>query len=151
MLSASMPTSLVACNYLAPDPLLQINIKLLWLMVSRPVCPGVRSPSGAHDQFFFSSPLKLPCASCGFVIMGHPLWWEVSQVCSFWLLLGLVNTVFLRSESRGILLSQFWNIPGLEGEVPVFISPRNRVSQLYPQALGPLAVDPHYIASAQTS
>jgi hypothetical protein len=26
--------------------------------------------------------------------------------------------------------------PNLEGQVPVFISPRNRVDQLYPQALG---------------
>jgi hypothetical protein len=30
--------------------------------------------------------------------------------------------------------------PNLEGQIPVFISPRNRVSQLYPQALGSLFV-----------
>jgi hypothetical protein len=30
--------------------------------------------------------------------------------------------------------------PNLEGQVPVFISPRNRVAQLYPQALGSLSV-----------
>jgi hypothetical protein len=29
-----------------------------------------------------------------------------------------------------------WDSPNLEGQVPVFISPRNRVAQLYPRALG---------------
>jgi hypothetical protein len=30
----------------------------------------------------------------------------------------------------------FWDSANLEGQVPVFISPRNRVAQLYSQALG---------------
>jgi hypothetical protein len=30
----------------------------------------------------------------------------------------------------------FWASPNLEGQVPVHISPRNRVAQLYPRALG---------------
>jgi hypothetical protein len=34
--------------------------------------------------------------------------------------------------------------PNLEGQVPVFISPRNRVTQLYPQALGSLFVAFYY-------
>jgi hypothetical protein len=46
----------------------------------------------------------------------------------------------LKSESSGthdhILLCQIRGSPNLEGQVPVFISPRNRVAQLYPQALG---------------
>jgi hypothetical protein len=29
-----------------------------------------------------------------------------------------------------------WDSPNLEGQVPVFISPRNRMAQLYPRALG---------------
>jgi hypothetical protein len=33
--------------------------------------------------------------------------------------------------------------PNLEGQVPVFISLRNRVAQLYPQALGSLFVGSH--------
>jgi hypothetical protein len=61
-------------------------------------------------------------------------------VCSSQLLLRLASRVFLRSESRwthdNILLSQYWDSLNLEGQVPVFISPRNRVVQLYPQALG---------------
>jgi hypothetical protein len=39
-----------------------------------------------------------------------------------------------------ILLSQIRDSPNLEGQVPVFISPRNRVAQLYPQALGSVFV-----------
>jgi hypothetical protein len=30
----------------------------------------------------------------------------------------------------------FWDSPNLEGHIPVFISSRNKVAQLYPQALG---------------
>jgi hypothetical protein len=59
-------------------------------------------------------------------------------------MLGLASTVILGYESLGthyhILLSQIRDSPNLEGQVPVFISPRNRVAQLYPQALGYLFV-----------
>jgi hypothetical protein len=65
-------------------------------------------------------------------------------VCRLQLLLGLASAVILRSESRGthdhILLSHIRDSPNLEGQVPVFISPRNRVTQLYPQTLGSLLV-----------
>jgi hypothetical protein len=60
------------------------------------------------------------------------------------MLLVLASVVTFRSESRGthdhILLSQSPNSPNLEGQVPVFISPRNREARLYPQALGSLFV-----------
>jgi hypothetical protein len=55
----------------------------------------------------------------------------------------LASAVILGSESRGtdhILLSQIRDSPNLEGQVPVFISPRDRVAQLYSQALGSLFV-----------
>jgi hypothetical protein len=42
-----------------------------------------------------------------------------------------------RSHSRDhILLSRVRDSPNLEGQVPVFIYPRNRVARLYPQTLG---------------
>jgi hypothetical protein len=47
-----------------------------------------------------------------------------------------------RELYRGIdqyLCLYFWDFPNLEGQVPVFISPRNRVAQLYPRALGETA------------
>jgi hypothetical protein len=61
-------------------------------------------------------------------------------VCHLQLLLALTSAVVLRSKSRRthdyILLSQIRESPNLEGEVPVFISPRNGVTQLYSQPLG---------------
>jgi hypothetical protein len=72
------------------------------------------------------------------------------RVCRLQLLLVLASAVILRSESSGthdhILLSQIRDSPNLEGQVPVFICPRNRVAQLYPQALGSLFVASYYSA-----
>jgi hypothetical protein len=39
-----------------------------------------------------------------------------------------------------MLYCLIWDSPNLEGQVPVFISPRNKVAQLYPWALGSLYV-----------
>jgi hypothetical protein len=65
-------------------------------------------------------------------------------VCRLRLLLVLASALILRSESRGthnhILLSQIRDSPNVEGQVPAFISLRNKVAQLYPQALGSLVV-----------
>jgi hypothetical protein len=75
------------------------------------------------------------------------MWDAVSvegRVYSVQLLLLLASAVILGSESRGthdhILLSQIRE--NLEAQDPVFISPRNRVAQLYPQTLGS-----HFVAS----
>jgi hypothetical protein len=50
---------------------------------------------------------------------------------SFTIAAGLDSAVILRSESRGthdnILVSQIRESPKLEGQVPVFITPQNRV------------------------
>jgi hypothetical protein len=63
---------------------------------------------------------------------------------SFIIAAGPCQTVILGSESREtydhILLSQIRDCPNLEGQVAVFISPRKKVAQLYPQALGSLFV-----------
>jgi hypothetical protein len=59
-------------------------------------------------------------------------------------MLGLASAVILRSESSEthdhILLSQIRDFPNLEGQVPIFISPRNRVARLCPKALSSLFV-----------
>jgi hypothetical protein len=61
-------------------------------------------------------------------------------VCRLQFLLALAIAVILKSESRRthghILLSQIRDSPNVGDHVPVFMSPRNRVTQLYPQALG---------------
>jgi hypothetical protein len=65
-------------------------------------------------------------------------------VCRLQLLLALASAFILMSESRGtqdhILLSQIRNSCNLQDQVPVFVSPRNRVARFYPQALGSLFV-----------
>jgi hypothetical protein len=45
--------------------------------VSRPVCLGVRHPSGARDQFF---PSCFCIGNCGFLYVGRPLWREDGSV-----------------------------------------------------------------------
>jgi hypothetical protein len=45
-----------------------------------------------------------------------------------------------RSEPVTILYYLIWDSPNLKGQVPVFISPRNRVAQSYPRALGSLTI-----------
>jgi hypothetical protein len=65
-------------------------------------------------------------------------------VCCLQLLRALTSVVILRSKSCGthdhILLPQIRDFPNMECQVPIFISPRNRVAWLYSQALGSLSV-----------
>jgi hypothetical protein len=79
---------------------------------------------------------------CGFLIWGALS--DERTGLSFTIAAGFASAVILRSQSCGIhehiLLSQILGSRNLEGQVPVFISPRNRVARLYPQALGSLFV-----------
>jgi hypothetical protein len=65
-------------------------------------------------------------------------------VCRLQLLLVLASAVILKSEYRGAhdhnLLSETRDFSNFEGQVPVFITPRNRAAQLYTQELGSLFV-----------
>jgi hypothetical protein len=69
--------------------------------------------------------------SCRLVHVGAPSL-TGEQVSRLQLLLALTRAVVLGSESNGtrdhILLFQIRNSSNLEGQVPVFISPRNRVA-----------------------
>jgi hypothetical protein len=75
----------------------------------------------------------------GFVDVGRPSLTR-GWICRIQFLLALVSEVIFGPKSRGnldyILLSQNRDFPNLERKVPVFISPRKRVTLLYPKPLG---------------
>jgi hypothetical protein len=102
-----------------------------------PISSSWRQAFETHDQHCFQLNI---CGYSPYV----PLSQTRGLVCRLQLLMTLASAVILRSESHGtydhILLSQIEDSPNLEGQVPVLISPRNRVAQLHPQALGSLFV-----------
>jgi hypothetical protein len=96
-----------------------------------------QAPSWAQDQIFVTV-RQLRIRWCGAPFLMR------AGVCRLQLLLALAGAVIVGCESRWthnhILLPQIRHSSNLEGQVPVFISPRNRVTQLYSQALGSLFV-----------
>jgi hypothetical protein len=90
-----------------------------------------QAPSGAQDQIFITVRQFRVCR-CGGSFSERGLVYRLQ------LPLTLASAVILASESRHILLSQSLDSPILEGRVPVFISPRERVAQEYPRHGVPL-------------
>jgi hypothetical protein len=92
-----------------------------------------QAPFWAQDQIFVTGiHLRVCCCGAPFLTVG--------RVCRLQLLLALASVVILGSESRR-LETIFYCLrietpPNLEGQVP----PRNRVAQLYHQALCSLSV-----------
>jgi hypothetical protein len=89
----------------------------------RPVCLGVKHQMVSKTRFLLLS------------FVGLWMWGALSDErmgLPLQLLLVLARAVILWFESRGIhdhiLLSQIRDSPNLEGKVPVFVSPRNRVA-----------------------
>jgi hypothetical protein len=97
--------------------------------VSWPVCSGAMPQSWALDQFFFLFFLEIIFRQLRVCYYGASSLTR-GRVSSLQLLLVLTSTVSVRSFFRGthgqILLSQIWNFPNLECQVPIFISRKNR-------------------------
>jgi hypothetical protein len=119
-------------NFLTED---EVNLRP---PVSRPVCLGVVLPSEDYDQIFFLSD------NCRFLDVRCPLWQEDGSVIflynCFWALPEQSLTGPSPIELTAIFNCLIWDSPNLEGQVPVFISPQNRVVQLYLRTLGSLFV-----------
>jgi hypothetical protein len=118
----------------------KVKVKvMLRSTVSRPVCLGVKHPSGAFDQIFITV-RQLRVCWCGALSLRR------ERVCRLQLLRIVATSAILGSEFRGtrdhILLSQVWDCPNLEGKVPVFLSPGNRVTQFTPRLWVPSSSPP---------
>jgi hypothetical protein len=109
-----------------------IRVTLRLAVYRWPVHLGAK-PLETHDRIFFRLNTY---AYSPYVTSSLTRGW----VCRLQLPLVLASAVILGSKSRGahdhILLSQIRDSPNLEGKVPVFISHRNRVAQLYSPGTG---------------
>jgi hypothetical protein len=107
---------------------------------SRPVCLGVRRPSGTRDQFFFLLEVSFGQLHAYYFVAPSLTRGRVCNllyIC-FWALPEQSLLGQSPAELTAIFYCLIWHSPNLEGQVPVFISPRNRAAQLYPRALGSL-------------
>jgi hypothetical protein len=109
---------------------------MLWPTVSRSVCLGVKPHLGPKTRFLLLS------GSCGFFYVGRPFWQEDGRV--------IYNCCWtspaqsFSSPSPAVLMTifrclRFETPPTWRARSP-YLSARNRVAQLYPQALGSLLV-----------
>jgi hypothetical protein len=115
---------LVISHHLLDGVEVEVNLRPT---VSRPVCPGVRRPSGTYDQFFFHHEISYRQRLCYFVAPSLTR----GRVCNlllnyFW---ALPEQSLLRrspAELTAIFYYLICDSLNLEGQVPVFISARNR-------------------------
>jgi hypothetical protein len=103
---------------------------------------GVRRPSETRDQFFFFLDIFFRHLRVRyFVVPSLTRGWVCNLLYNcFWALPEQSLLGRNLAELTAIFCCLIWDSPNLEGQVPVFISSRNRVAQLYLRALGSLFV-----------
>jgi hypothetical protein len=129
------------CEYVVIEVEVEVEVNLR-PTASRSVCSGVKHPSGTRDQFFFLLEISFrQLRVCYFVASSLTR----GRVCNLlynclWALPEQSLLGRSPAELTTIFYCLIWDSFNLEGQVPVFISSRNRVAQLYPRALGSLYV-----------
>jgi hypothetical protein len=110
----------------------RVRVTIRLAVYRQSVCLGAK-PLKNRDQHLFQ---LNTCSNNPYIAYSVTRGW----VCRSQFLLVLTSAVTLRSESRGThdhnLQSQIRDSRNLDGQVPVFISPRNRMARLYAEALG---------------
>jgi hypothetical protein len=105
--------------------------------VSRPVSLGIGPPFGTLNQILSCSSFVWQLRRSAFNASSLTR----KRICNllynyFWALPEQSHLSRSPTELTAISYCLLWDSSNLEGQVPVFISPRNRVAQLYPRALG---------------
>jgi hypothetical protein len=124
--------------------LLELELELEFVLrptVSRPVSLGIGPPFGTLDQILSCSSFVWQWCRSAFNACSLTR----KRVCNlllncFWSLPEQSYLSRSPTELTAISYCLLWDSPNLEGQVPVFITPRNRVAKLYPRALGSLSV-----------
>jgi hypothetical protein len=112
---------------------LKVQVELNWRpTVSRPVCLSVGYPPGTSDQFFFLLEIFFRQLRVCYFVANSPTRGRVCNLLQncFWALPEQTLLGRSPSELTAIFYYLIWDSPNLVGQVPVFISPRNRVAQL---------------------
>jgi hypothetical protein len=109
--------------------------------VSRQVSLGVGPPFGTLDQILSCSSFvwQLRRSAFNASSLTRKRVWNLLLNC-FWVLPEQSHLSRSPTDLTAISYCLIWDSPNLEGQVPVFISPRNRVAQIYPRAQGSLSV-----------
>jgi hypothetical protein len=115
--------------YLVRSWRMTVNLKKLMLSYDR---------RSVGQDFFFPS-IECCVSWCGAPSLTRRLVCNI-LVNSFWILLEQLLSGPSSAELTAIFYCLIRNSPNLEGQVPVFMSSRNRVAQLYLRALGSLFV-----------
>jgi hypothetical protein len=110
--------------------------------VSLPICLGVRRPPGTRDRFFFLLEISFRQLRLCYFVASSLTRGRVGNLLynCFWAFPEQSLLGRSPAELTTIFYCLIWDSPNLESQVPVFISPRNRVAQLYPRTLGSLFV-----------
>jgi hypothetical protein len=121
---------------------MKLKLKLIYDWVSWPICLGVRHPSGTRDQFFFFLEISFGQLQACYFVVPFLMRGRVSNLLynCFWALPEQPLLGQSPAELMVIFYCLIWDSPNLEGQVPVFISPMNRVAQLYTRVLDSLFV-----------